>query len=797
MAAITHYMTPMSDETLYSWFCRLVADNYSEGEFADFLDLYLHMDIPRKQVTQRICYDAYSLVGPLAEHIPQLSVRKIMHDLTLYPAVAPFLRDYQQAERVASLVPRNFPSLLSAINSDYKKPKVCPICMKEQKEQYGFFWHQRAHQIAGVSYCYRHGVLLEEYGGRVKQEFSDDAVYQPIQFQDGKVIDTDLCVKFASFARDLLMENVSTDLSGTEEAIFQKLSELSTADKDEIYRHIADKAARLGMAKRPSDMHTYIYRSGGQKRADLMMAVLFTVFDSAAEFQRNLRPNAEVIAQLIDQCGSRYEIYPPFDITLLAMRDAKADKVFYTTPFGFKYGWRLPEDDLHKSETEKFSEIFDICSGGEYELLSPLSAMSQKITVCHQKCGKVYDVRARAFLLEGSRCSCESEISLEERKAEVASKGPYQLIRYDPKEEKADIKCTACGHTFNARYRKFLKWPFCRVCDPKVRDAEHFVKEVHDLVGDDYTVVGEYIDKNTKVQIRCNRCGKIHAYLPRHFLDGSRCRCQNGYVADQAFPDLVDQLSGGAYRITKKTTSNLWEIVDTDDGSVQQMTKMKILQELTRPTPSPILPRANSASFHIATKQDELLEQIKRDYRSNEVFFNEDIRFQDLPRVRIKEHITHLYEAGRLYRVAIGAYTWTECRVNPRDYLSEKYLVRHGKRIGFLSGASLAYSVGVDINEPEKLQIITNIESQTHGRNKTFDGIQYKIYGSRYPITEDNYHICELIDLVRNAYHFGWEIHAAAISIINAGNLTLSDIQPYLDSEPKYIQTRIIHLFSI
>ena len=55
---------------------------------------------------------------------------------------------------------------------------------------------------------------------------------------------------------------------------------------------------------------------------------------------------------------------------------------------------------------------------------------------------------------------------------------------------------------------------------PAKRD---FVKDVYSLVGDEYTVLGNYINNKTKILMIHNKCGYQWDVQPAHFLNGSRC----------------------------------------------------------------------------------------------------------------------------------------------------------------------------------------------------------------------------------------------------------------------------------
>ncbi len=56
------------------------------------------------------------------------------------------------------------------------------------------------------------------------------------------------------------------------------------------------------------------------------------------------------------------------------------------------------------------------------------------------------------------------------------------------------------------------------------KTIEEFKKEVYDLVGSEYTVVGDYVNTVTPIGIVHNTCGTITYPCPNDFLRGTRCR---------------------------------------------------------------------------------------------------------------------------------------------------------------------------------------------------------------------------------------------------------------------------------
>lgn len=81
-----------------------------------------------------------------------------------------------------------------------------------------------------------------------------------------------------------------------------------------------------------------------------------------------------------------------------------------------------------------------------------------------------------------------------------------------------------CGnHVFEIRGDK-CKGKICPICDTKYKkNTCSFKHDVAKLVGDEYTVLGEYINNKTKIDIIHNSCGEIYNVSPEKFLNGNRC----------------------------------------------------------------------------------------------------------------------------------------------------------------------------------------------------------------------------------------------------------------------------------
>lgn len=58
---------------------------------------------------------------------------------------------------------------------------------------------------------------------------------------------------------------------------------------------------------------------------------------------------------------------------------------------------------------------------------------------------------------------------------------------------------------------------------PKNKTHETFIKEVFDLVGDEYKVIDEYVGSSTKVKFFHKKCENKFDMTPHNFLLGQRC----------------------------------------------------------------------------------------------------------------------------------------------------------------------------------------------------------------------------------------------------------------------------------
>lgn len=95
---------------------------------------------------------------------------------------------------------------------------------------------------------------------------------------------------------------------------------------------------------------------------------------------------------------------------------------------------------------------------------------------------------------------------------------------------KVKIKHNKCGHRYDVLMSRFFQGNRCKRCASKraAKTPEQFLKEVTDLVGDEYTFQESYVNAKTKLKVKHNKCGTNYEVTPNNFLRGQRCR--NCYI---------------------------------------------------------------------------------------------------------------------------------------------------------------------------------------------------------------------------------------------------------------------------
>lgn len=212
-----------------------------------------------------------------------------------------------------------------------------------------------------------------------------------------------------------------------------------------------------------------------------------------------------------------------------------------------------------KLNTEAVSKIIKELTDGNFILIGDYKGIKYNIQMKHTKCDSVFEVRLDHFK-RGQNCRvCEKpkkeNIHFISEVEDLVGTEYRFLEPYQDAITKIRVIHNVCGFEYSVKPANFLVGKRCPKCANNIRsDTEEFISEVFNLVGEEYTVSGEYVNNNTKIDIIHNSCGKTISIRPYSFKVGNRCvHCSGKGVIKynhESFNELVKDLSEGEYEIT-------------------------------------------------------------------------------------------------------------------------------------------------------------------------------------------------------------------------------------------------------
>lgn len=189
--------------------------------------------------------------------------------------------------------------------------------------------------------------------------------------------------------------------------------------------------------------------------------------------------------------------------------------------------------------TESFKNRVDELTKGEYELLGEYTKTHDKTTFKHLKCNREFEMTPHNFLT-GQRCPhCRYQSAkrggkktFDQVAKEVAqlSKGEYKVLPpYVNSKTKMEFIHLTCGNHFKMKFNAFQQGQRCPICASKHRSKlktmtnAEFVKRVESTWGNDYTLLSEYVNSDTPIKVKHNKCGNIYMTRPADFIRGHGC----------------------------------------------------------------------------------------------------------------------------------------------------------------------------------------------------------------------------------------------------------------------------------
>ena len=195
----------------------------------------------------------------------------------------------------------------------------------------------------------------------------------------------------------------------------------------------------------------------------------------------------------------------------------------------------------------------------EFESLAPYRGNKIKIPHRHIPCGYVWDVKPNVLDQNTYGCPlCSGKVrkDINYFKDEVKQLvgNEYSVIGdYVNTHTKTTFRHNTCGNEFDMSPHNFLEGQRCPKCQHRSyrKTTEEFKEELFNLVGDEYTLEDEYINGRTKVNFRHKTCGKIWHTTPSEILNGYRCiHCYgNKLLTQEEFEERVYKQRGNEYSV--------------------------------------------------------------------------------------------------------------------------------------------------------------------------------------------------------------------------------------------------------
>ena len=748
MSDIKNIIPVEQDELLYSYLTRLALANgfHSLAMFVKYV--FLNGEKPPTSFRP----DANYYFGDFLSRTDAYEDRVDFYlKHSLYPVIAPLTSEYRQYRLLHNAFRRKPEThLLAKQDNTFRQFRYCPECAKKQLEEDGYMIFDRRHHIPGVTACPVHGCKLIG--------FTD--TYKPVPEAIG---DTEPAVPFetqyAEFAAKFMDLELQADYTAIKAAIKRRITENYDGKFQQFIKEFQEWIpASIFPNFNIKRFKKHLPTNPPDTRQETLLLTLMYLFPDPSEIQKFLPEQRHQELKFYDALGSDYDLFDRYRKTIVELEYKETSETFITNPYGFLIGWKAPSLDEGKSDAQKYKELVQNTLGNDYVLLSEYQRNNAPIEVEHRVCGRKYRIMP-PMLLAGTRCRCEYETTTEQAAEAIRRKGPYTLIKFNGYKEDAQFRHDTCGRTFTMNYRVFLGCPKCP-CSFTIRNEKDFKARLKEVVGDEYTLVSKFIGGHEKVDIRHNVCGRIQSYKTAVFLAGvTRCRSCHVEIKDEDFRRYVSTVTNGRYEITSHPRGERYLIKDTENGTELDLHKGRILSELTRPTPSPILPCDFREPQKIVSIADSLMNMLRKKYGPESLIAREDIQMEGFTYDQIGTQLQMLTIRKDLYHVGHSYYAFHEM---PAEGLSEricteKYILRNGHKIGFITGDSAAYAFGISDVKPELLSIVSNKAGQMHIRKKNWEGYEFMVAGTKAMITDENCDLLQVLDIIKYRYSRRWK----------------------------------------
>ena len=206
-----------------------------------------------------------------------------------------------------------------------------------------------------------------------------------------------------------------------------------------------------------------------------------------------------------------------------------------------------------KKTTKQFKQELENLKGKNvYTVLGEYTGNKNKIKVVHNICGYEWDVAPVNILNKNRECpKCNKKVKNKDTnyfKNEV-----YELVGeeytvtgiYTKALEKTTIIHNKCGKEYKVTPHDFLSGNRCPYCyGNKKSNTKEFKERVYSLVGNEYKVIGEYVNIDTKILMKHDKCNKEFEMTPYKFIHrNQRCPYCWKSKGEKTIAEILDKNS--------------------------------------------------------------------------------------------------------------------------------------------------------------------------------------------------------------------------------------------------------------
>lgn len=434
---------------------------------------------------------------------------------------------------------------------------MCETCMNEDRKNIGRKIIYVGHQLPFVKVCPKHKMKLHKY--YIERNRFDRASFKRYGV-DEEVEVTDFDYRFAKFMNDLSSQKMEYSLK---DIVSDINSKVSSKPVGYYLRDAADERLVCLYNK-------YVFQRGFELKEDNledMFQLMYFIYHDAQNVK--IIPKNEHLKEFKKAISDKYDLIGDYRESVVEVKCMNCNKIFITTPRLILYGHECP---YCKATTKKYyiNLVQQFCEK-EYEgkyRLKQYDHEKHKVILYDRRKEKTVEINSFRFL---SKCLRKQKRS--------KHRG---IDFWDPYSDYGTFDQYYKGEYFISEISR-----------------EYFLRVMFDLVGDEYQLVGNYINMFTEVELRHTLCGKMFVVRPYDFLNGKRCgNCKVKYTGEEIANLLNNIFSGFTFisNYNHATDSYLFRVLKFDYyynfsfvERVYQLSEDILLQELLRSYHSDII----------------------------------------------------------------------------------------------------------------------------------------------------------------------------------------------------------------